>query len=156
MEQKINTELDTKPIPVPIIYQPIYKLILLLAILKYGTAKPYNSIFLKIHLYMWGLRSVENLEVLKDLKKGIRNSISPWTFEPGLEKTITLAIINDLCTREVKSNELKIQLTPLGESFILKIEKSKHFIEDFQKIKSIGIIPQNVIQSANHNWKINL
>lgn len=156
MDQIINVELDIKAIPVPIMYQPVYKLILLLAILRYGTSKPYNAVFLKLHLYMWAMRSQENLEVLLDLKKGLRNNISPWTFEPGLEKTITLAIINDFCTREIKSKELKIQLTSQGITFITKIEKSKHFLEDFQKIKSIGIIPQNTIQTANNNWKINI
>lgn len=156
MEQTISIELDIKPIPVPIIYEPVYKLILLLAILKYGTAKPYNATFLKLHLYMWALRSEDNFKVLSDLKNKLISNISPWTFEPGLEKTITLAIINNLCIREIKSNELKIQLTPQGESFISKIEESKHFLEDFQRIKSIGIIPQNTIQSANNNWKINL
>lgn len=156
MGELINIKLDIKPIPVPIIYQPIYKVILLLAILKYGTAKPHNAVFLKLHLYMWALRSEENLKVLYDLKRGFRSTISPWTFEPGLEKTITLAIINDFCTREIKSNELKIQLTSQGDSFIKKIERSKYFLEDFDKIKSIGIIPQNTIQAANSNWKINI
>lgn len=151
----IEVELNIKPIPVPIIYQPIYKLIMLLAVLKYGTSKPHNATFLKLHVYLWGLRSEENYNVLKQLQKKERNSILPWSFEPALDKVVTIAIINNYCTKEIKSAELQIMITTEGESLLKKIEDLELFNEDISKIKAIGIIPQSSIKTANSNWKLN-
>lgn len=152
----IEVKLDIKPIPVPIIYQPIYKLIMLLAVIKYGTRKPHNTTFLKLHLYLWGLRSEENFNVLKQLQRKERNSIMPWSFEPALDKVVTIAIINNYCTKEIKSAELQIKITTEGESLLQKIEGLKLFKEDISKIKAIGIIPQSSIKTASNNWKLNL
>jgi hypothetical protein len=152
----IEVELNIKPIPVPIIYQPIYKLIMLLAVLKYGARKPHNATFLKLHLYLWGLRSEENYNVLKQLQKEERNSILPWSFEPALDKVVTIAIINNYCTKEVKSAELQIKITTEGESLLQKIEDLDLFNEDISKLKAIGIISQSSIKMANNNWKLNL
>ena len=151
----IKVELDIKPIPVPLLYQPVYKLVLLLAVLRYGTSKPHNSTFLKLHLYLWGLRSEENYNVLMQLKKTERNSILPWSFEPALDKVVTIAIINNYCTKEIKSNELQIKITAEGESFLKKIEGLELFSEDISKIKAIGIIPLSSIKTASGNWKLN-
>jgi len=151
----IEVKLDIKPIPVPIIYQPIYKLIMLLAVLKYGTSKPHNATFLKLHLYLWGLRSEENYNVLKQLQKKERNSILPWSFEPALDKVVTIAIINNYCTKEIRTAELQIKITNEGESLLQKIEDLELFNGDISKIKAIGIIPQTYIKTANSNWKLN-
>ena len=152
----IEVKLDIKPIPVPIIYQPIYKLIMLLAVLKYGTSKPHNATFLKLHLYLWGLRSEENYNVLKQLQKKERNSILPWSFEPALDKVVTIAIINNYCTKEIRTAELQIKITNEGESLLQKIEDLELFNEDISKIKAIGIIPQSSIKTASSNWKLNI
>ena len=152
----IQVKLDIKPIPVPVLYQPIYKLIMLLAVLKYGTRKPYNATFLKLHLYLWALRSEENYNTLVQLQKKERNSILPWSFEPALDKVVTIAIINNYCTKEIKSTELQIKITTEGESLLQKIEDLELFNEDLSKIKAIGIIPLSSIKMANSNWKLNL
>lgn len=151
----IEVTLDIKPIPVPLLYQPVYKLIMLLAVLKYGTSKPHNATFLKLHLYLWGLRSEENYTVLKQLQKKERNTVLPWSFEPALDKVVTIAIINKYCTKEIKSTELQIQITPEGTTLLQKIEELELFSEDILKIKGIGIIPQTSIKAASSNWKIN-
>jgi hypothetical protein len=151
----IEVTLDIKPIPVPLLYQPVYKLIMLLAVLKYGTSKPHNATFLKLHLYLWGLRSEENYTVLKQLQKKERNTVLPWSFEPALDKVVTIAIINKYCTKEIKSTELQIQITPEGTTLLQKIEELELFSEDISKIKGIGIIPQTSIKAASSNWKIN-
>jgi predicted transcriptional regulator len=152
----IKVKLDIKPIPVPLLYQPIYKLIMLLAVLKYGTSKPHTSTFLKLHLYLWGLRSEENYTVLKQLQKKERNTVLPWSFEPALDKVVTIAIINNYCKQEIKSTELQIQITPEGKTLLQKIEELELFSEDISKIKEIGIIPQTSIKAASSNWKINI
>jgi predicted transcriptional regulator len=155
LEYMIDVKLDIKPIPVPLLYQPVYKLVMLLAILKYGTSKPHNATFLKLHLYFWSLRSEENYSVLLQLKKKQRNSILPWSFEPALDKVVTIAIVNNYCTNEIKSTELQVKITSRGESFLQKIEDLELFCEDILRIKTIGNIPQTSIKSASSNWKLN-
>ncbi|MBB2144632.1 hypothetical protein GM921_03995 [Pedobacter sp. LMG 31464] len=150
----IEVKLDIKAIPVPLRYQPIYKIIILLAILRYGTSRPYNSTFLKLHLYMWALRSEENYEILLSVKQKKRDTIVPWIFEPSLDKIVTLAVINGLCKREILSNELQIQIVDSGLELLTKIEQMNLFNEDIGKIKQIGIIPQTSISKANSNWEI--
>lgn len=152
----IEAKLDIKPIPVPSIYQPIYKLIMLLAILKYGSRRPYNCTYLKLHMYLWGLRSVDNYYSLLKLKKPEIKSILPWSYESGLSRLVTLALINNYCVRAVKSNELQIQLTEAGIDLISRIEELGLFKEDIMKIKKIGIISQTKIKEASTNWSLNL
>lgn len=152
----IKAKLNIKPIPVPSINQPIYKLILLLAVLKYGTRKSQNCTFLKLHLYLWALRTNDNYESLIALKKKEIKTILPWSYEPGLNKLITLGLVNNYCSRVIKSSELQIILTVDGDTFISKIERRNLFSEDIDKIKKIGIIPQTKLKSASTNWKLNL
>lgn len=152
----IEVKLDIKPIPVPILYQPVYKMIMLLAVLKYGAGKSQNSTFLKLHLYLWGLRSEVNYNVLKQLQKKERNTILPWSFEPALDKVVTIAIINNFCTKEIKSKELQIKLTAEGHSLLQRIEDLELFTEDISRIKAIGVISQSTIKTASNNWKLNL
>jgi hypothetical protein len=152
----IEVSLEIKPIPVPMIYQPIYKLIMLLAVLKYGSSKPHKSTFLRLHLYLWALRSDENYNVILQLKRKERETILPWSFEPGLESVVTLSIVNKYCVKEILNKELNIKLTPLGDDLLKRIESFDFVKDDLQKIKNIGIIPQNKIESANKKWKLNL
>lgn len=150
----IEVKLDIKPIPVPLIYQPIYKIIMLLCILRYGTPKPHNSTFLKLHLYMWALRNNENYNLLLAIKKKERDSVVPWIFEPSLDRIVTLAVINGLCKREILSTELQIQITEIGLKLLEKVEKLDLFTDDITKIKTIGNIPQASILRANSKWEI--
>lgn len=150
----IDVKLDIKAIPVPLVYQPIYKIIMLLAILKFGTSRPYNATFLKLHLYMWALRSDENYNILLSIKKRERDSIVPWIFEPSLDRIVTLAVINGLCKREVLSSELQIQITEDGIQLLTKIQGLNLFTDDIAKIKDVGIVPQSQIVRANSKWEI--
>lgn len=151
----INVNLDLKPIPAPLEYQPIYKIALLICILKYGCSKPHNATLLKLHIYMWALLTEENLNILLEAKAGTRTSLVPWTFQPGMEKVITLSIINGFCIREIKSALFQVKLTSGGAELINRLEAEGIFTEKIDQIKRIGIIPQKTIKLLNSNWKIN-
>ncbi len=144
-----------KPIPVPLIYQPIYKLVVLLAILRYGTSKPYKAPLLSLHVFMWGLRSEENYKVVSSIANKSRDTLAPWTFEPGLDKTIILGVVNNYCTREIVSKNLEIKLTRAGEDFLRQVEEIGVFEDDINKLKSLGIIPKSIITKASTNWALN-
>ena len=150
----IDIKLDLKGIPVPIRYQPIYKIVMLLAVLKYGCQKPNNCNLLKLHLYMWALANEENLKILLEIKGKIRTSVVPWVFQPAMSKVITLAVINGLCKRDIKSTDLQVQLMPEGAEVLRKIEALDIFTAEINKIKAVGIIPASTITSVNKNWKL--
>lgn len=150
----IEVKLQGKPIPVPLIYQPVYKLVILLAVLRYCTSKPYKAPLLSLHIFMWGVRSEENYKVVNSIAKKSRDTIAPWTFEPGLDKTIILGVVNKYCTREIVSNNLEIQLTKEGEEFLRQVEEIGVFEDDINKLKSIGIIPKSIIAKASTNWSL--
>jgi hypothetical protein len=154
MDSMIEVKLEAKPIPVPLTYQPIYKIVLLLAVLQYACSKPYRATFLKLHLYMWGMRSNKNAYILRSIAKKRRSTIAPWNYEPGLERVITLSIVSGYCNRCIASQELQIELTDAGKDLLKKIEEAGYFSEDISRIKSIGKIPQGKLVAANENWTI--
>ncbi|QEC76911.1 hypothetical protein [Mucilaginibacter ginsenosidivorax] len=150
----IDVKLDIKAIPVPLRYQPIYKIVMLLAVLRYGCAKPYAATFLKLHLYMWALRSNENQQILTAIKTKTRDSIVPWVFEPALDQVITLAVINDFCSRTIRAADLQIEIKEKGLEFLTKLEALELFAEDIGRVKDIGVVPQSLIAAVNKKWEL--
>ena len=150
----IDVKLDLKGIPVPIRYQPIYKIVMLLAILRYGCQKPHNANLLKLHLFMWGLRDEVNFAVLMDIKTKRRTSVVPWVFEPAMNKVITLGVINSLCEREIKNGFLQVRILPEGLRVLERITELDVFTPEINKIKNIGVLPQSTITEVNKNWEL--
>ncbi|PWS28701.1 hypothetical protein DHW03_02315 [Pedobacter yonginense] len=150
----IDVKLDIKAIPVPLRYQPIYKIVMLLAVLRFGCSKPYAATFLKLHLFMWALRSIENQKILTDIKNKTRHSIVPWVFEPALDQVITLSVINGFCSRTVRGADLQIEIKEKGQDFLTKLEALGLFADDISRVKEIGIVPQNVIAAVNKKWEL--
>jgi len=103
---------------------------------------------------MWALANEENLKILLEIKGKIRTSVVPWVFQPAMSKVITLAVINGLCKRDIKSTDLQVQLMPEGAEVLRKIEALDIFTAEINKIKAVGIIPASTITSVNKNWKL--
>lgn len=148
----IEIKLENKPIPVPLAFQPIFKMAILLAILKYCCEKPHKATFLKLHLCMWALRSPKHKRLLREVKFKKRSSLIPWSFEPALEQVVKLCLVNQYCKKVKTSNSLQIQLETKGKMFLSQIEVQKYFKEEIDKLKEIGIVPQSIIDSANSIW----
>lgn len=150
----IDVKLDIKAIPIPLRYQPIYKIVMLLSVLRFGCSKPYAATFLKLHLFMWSLRSTENQQILAAIKNKDRDSVVPWVFEPALDQAITLAVINGFCNRIIRGADLQIELTEKGQEFLTKLDALGLFSEDIARVKEIGVVPQNVIAAVNKKWEL--
>jgi hypothetical protein len=150
----IKMTLEGKGIPVPLIFQPVYKMIMLLAVLKYGTRRPHVAPLSTVHVYMWALRTEENFKILMDLSIGARNSIVPWSFEPGLKQMINLAVVNGFCERVIRPYSFEIKLTVVGEDILQEIVSLDVFEKDLIKLRTIGIVTKAKLQNANKNWSI--
>lgn len=149
----INIVLKSKEVPFPIKYNGYYKLILMLAIIKFCGRGGKASLSL-IHLIFWSIKSDENYNIILDLKQQNRSSLVPWSFETGIEKILSLAFINNLCEKKISASEIELCLTQNGVTVLQEIIKENLFDEELLKIKNIGQIPKNRIKNANSNWKL--
>lgn len=149
----INIELDEKPISVSIKYNGYYKLVLLLAIIKYcGYSK--KATLELIHVVFWSLRNDQNYAVLFDLSKQTRRTLVPWSFEPGIDEVLSLGFINDFLERALVQEGLEIQISFKGEQIMSSINRLQLFQEEIEKIKNLGKIPKNRLTAANKNWTL--
>ncbi len=149
----INIILDEKKTSVSIRYNAYYKLIILLAIINNCGSKSKASLQL-IHLMFWALRDDKNYKVILDLKKNVRNSLTPWFFEFGLEKVLAIGYIENYLNKEIISKQLEISITTNGLEILKSIENDNLFLDEINLIKKIGWIPKSKLEKANNNWKL--
>ena len=149
----INIILDEKKTSVSIRYNAYYKLVILLAIINHSGSGNKASLQL-IHLMFWALRDNKHYQVIYDLKKNLRNSLTPWSFEFGLEKVLAIGYIEQYLDKKVVSDQLEIILTEKGLETLNSIKKDDLFQDEIDKIKSIGWLPKTKLKKANNNWKL--
>ncbi|AZA60182.1 hypothetical protein [Chryseobacterium indoltheticum] len=149
----ISIKIDQKPTSVSIRYNGYYKIVLLLAIIKYcGYAKKANLELL--HLVFWSLRSDDNYQILFDVAKQQRNTLVPWTFEHGIDEVLSLGFINSFLDKVIVSQTLEIKITAKGEEIVNSINQFELFTDEIEKIKALGIIPKARLHRANNNWTL--
>lgn len=149
----IDIKFVNKPISVPIRYNAYYKLVLLLAIIEHCAVSKQASIQL-IHFVFWGLRSDENYKTVFDFSKKNRETLSPWSFEAGIDKILILSYVNEYCKKMIVNDVLEIKLTEKGENVLTGIKKLKLFEDDFNKIQALSKISKVKLEKANQQWVI--
>ncbi|AWL09497.1 hypothetical protein HME7025_01644 [Aquirufa nivalisilvae] len=149
----IDIRLDQKPTSVSIRYNGYYKVVLLLAIIKHCGYSKKASLEL-LHVVFWSLRNENNYQVLLDLANQQRNSLVPWTFEHGIDEVLALGFINGYIEKIIVSQTLEIKITDKGNEIINSINQFELFQDEIQKIRTLGVIPKNRLNSANKNWKL--
>jgi len=149
----INIIINEKKTSVSIRYNAFYKLVILLGIIKFCGRGNKASLQI-IHLLFWALRDDKNYQVMHDLKLDIRNSLTPWSFEFGLEKVLSIGYIEEYIDKKIVSGTLEIVLTNKGLQILKSINEEELFVEEIEKIKTIGWMPKSKIEKANNNWKL--
>lgn len=149
----ISIKIDQKPTSVSIRYNGYYKIVLLLAIIKYCGYGKKASLEL-IHLVFWSLRSDDNYQILFDVAKQQRNTLVPWTFEHGIDEVLSLGFINAFLDKVIVSQTLEIKITAKGEEIINSINQFELFTDEVDKIKALGVIPKARLNRANKNWTL--
>lgn len=149
----INIKLDQKPTSISIRYNGYYKVVLLLAIIKYcGFAK--KASLELIHVVFWSLRNDTNYQVLLDLSSQKRSTLVPWTFEHGIDEVLALGFINEYMEKIIVTQTLEIKITEKGSEIIDAINEFELFQVEIMKIKALGVIPKSRLSNANKNWKL--
>lgn len=108
-----------KPIPIPAEYRPMYKIALIVMILKY-CCRGKTSGLLKLHLFSWSLASEKNMNELRGfVSSNFNTDFSVWGIEPALNRALQLAVAENIC--EI-INGKNYKLTKRGNQFFEMIK----------------------------------
>jgi hypothetical protein len=143
-----------RPYPIPADYRPMYKIGLIVMILKI-CCRGETSGLLKLHLLSWALASDKNLGKLKEhITTNFQTDFSVWGIEPALNRALQYAIASNIC--EVVSGK-NYKLTDKGSKFYKMInadkdlfDKEKSFLEFVGKNK----ITDSRINSMSKKWSL--
>lgn len=143
-----------RPIPIPADYRPMYKIALIVIILRL-CCRAETSNLLKLHLFSWALSSDKNLSKLREyVTSNFQSDFSVWGIEPALNRALQLAIAENIC--EVVGGK-NYKLTEKGFRFYEMIngdrelfEKEKVFLNFIGKSK----ITDNRINAMSKQWTI--
>ena len=143
-----------RPIPIPADYRPMYKIALIVLILRL-CCRVETSNLLKLHLFSWALTSDKNLSKLREyVTSNFNSDFSVWGIEPALNRALQLAIAENIC--EVVSGK-SYKLTEKGFKFYEMInadselfEKEKTFLNFIGKSK----ITDSRINAMSNPWTI--
>ncbi len=144
-----------RPIPIPADYRPMYKIALLVLILRL-CCRAETSTLLKLHLFSWAIASDKNSKkVLDFVKSNFQTDFSIWGIEPALNRALQFAIADNIC--EVVNGKT-YKLTEKGFKFYELIngdkelfDKEKIFLNFIGKSK----ITDSRINSMSKQWSVN-
>jgi hypothetical protein len=87
----------SRPISIPADYRPMYKISLIVLVLKVCCRSEKASL-LKLHLFSWALKSISNMEMLRSyIISNFKKELSVWNIEPALNRAIQFAIAEGIC-----------------------------------------------------------
>jgi hypothetical protein len=115
-----------RPFPVPADYRPMYKIGIIVMILKI-CCRAETSGLLKMHLLSWALSSEENANKLQEhILSNYQTDFSVWGIEPALNRAMQFAVADRIC--EVVNGK-NYRLTEKGHNLYSMITKDKEIFE---------------------------
>jgi hypothetical protein len=144
-----------QPIPIPADYRPMYKIGLLVMILRL-CCRAETSNLLKLHLFSWALTSEKNLLTLQEyVTSNFQTELSVWGIDPALNRALQLAVAENIC--EIVNGK-NYKLTEKGFRFFEMIDNENDLFDTEKRfLKFIGKskITDSRINSMSNQWKIN-
>ncbi|XOV68036.1 MAG: hypothetical protein ACFHU9_02460 [Fluviicola sp.] len=143
-----------RPIPVPGDYRPLYKISLILLILKIN-GRGGKASLLKIHLFLWALKSQANMEIVQEhIQMPEFGLLNFWGMEPAATRALKFAVSENLCA--ISSG--KYTITSKGEEFVKKILSDKELLideRDFLNAIGKSHLTEAHIGEITKKWKLN-
>jgi len=143
-----------RPIPLPAEYRPMYKIALIVMILKF-CCRGEASNLLKLHLFSWALASVKNMKELSDyITSNFKNDFSVWGIEPALNRALQLAVAENICDL---INGKNYKLTEKGNKFFEMIKSDMELFEiekTFLTYIGKSQITDNRITTMTQKWNL--
>jgi hypothetical protein len=145
---------NKRPIPLPAEYRPMYKIALIVIILKY-CCRGETSNLLKLHLFSWALTSEKNMNELRYyVTSNFQTGFSVWGIEPALNRALQLAVAENICDIV---NGKNYKLTKKGNLFFEMIVADKELFEierNFLSIIGKNQITDNRIIAMTQKWNL--
>jgi|ERR1700741_3635499 len=143
-----------RPIPLPAEYRPMYKIALIVMILKYS-CRAETSNLLKLHLLSWALASQKNMTELRDyITSNFKSDFSVWGIEPALNRALQLSVAENICD---VINGKNYKLTEKGNKFFEMIKADKELFEvekSFLTLIGKNTITDSRISSMTQKWSL--
>jgi len=144
-----------RPIPIPADYRPMYKIALIVLILKL-CCRGGKSILLKLHLFSWALTSKKHASLLTSfINNNFKGEFSVWGIEPALNRALQLATAEKIC--ELNDGKNYVLTSDKGIQFFNMIMADKELLEDEKAfLKSIGknTITDSRINTMTKQWSL--
>jgi hypothetical protein len=128
MNELLITKLSftKRPIPLPAEYRPMYKIALIVIILKYSCRAEASNL-LKLHLLSWALASQKNMIELRDyIESDFKSDFPVWGIEPALNRSLQLAVAENICEIVHGKN---YHLTEKGNKFFEMIKADEELFD---------------------------
>lgn len=143
-----------RPIPLPAEYRPMYKIALIVMMLKI-CCRNETSNLLKLHLLSWALSSQKNMNELRDyIISNFRSDFSVWGIEPALNRALQLSVAENICDIV---NGKSYKLTEKGNRFYQMIKSDSELFElEKSLLNFIGKnkITDNRINEMTQKWNL--
>ncbi len=156
MEEPLIKKLSftKRPIPLPAEYRPMYKIALIVMILKYCCRGESTNLW-KLHLFSWALASEKNMKELRDyVTSNFTTDFSVWGIEPALNRALQLAVAENICDI-VKGKNYK--LTEKGKMFFGMIKADTELFEiekSFLTFIGKSHITDSRISAMTQKWNL--
>ncbi len=144
-----------RPIPIPADYRPMYKIAIIVLILKLCCRSDKASL-LKLHLFSWALASKKHTALLADyISKNFVGEFSVWGIEPALNRALQLATAEKICDIvDGKNYQLS---TEKGLQFFNMIMSDNELLVDEKAfLRSLGknTITDSRINTMTKQWSL--
>lgn len=144
-----------RPIPIPPDYRPMYKIALIVLILKLCSRSNKSSL-LKLHLFSWALTSKKHASMLKSfIDNNFHGEFSVWGIEPALNRALQLATAEKIC--ELADGKNYILTSEKGIQFFNMLMNDKELLVDEKTfLNSIGknTITDSRINTMTKQWSL--
>jgi hypothetical protein len=144
-----------RPIPIPADYRPMYKIALIVLILRL-CCRSNKSSLLKLHLFSWALTSKKHTNLLNDyINNNFRGDFSVWGIEPALNRALQFACAEKIC--ELSDGKQYTLTSDRGVQFFNMLMADKELMEDEKNfLNSIGknTITDTRINAMTKQWSL--
>ncbi|WP_432329331.1 hypothetical protein ACRQ5D_14620 [Mucilaginibacter sp. P25] len=144
-----------RPIPIPADYRPMYKIAIIVLILKLCCRSDKASL-LKLHLFSWALASKKHTALLADyISKNFVGEFSVWGIEPALNRALQLATAEKICDI-VDGKNYQLSAEKGLQFFNMIMSDNEILVDEKAFLKSLGknTITDSRINTMTKQWSL--
>lgn len=148
----IERELHTDSTATPSVLNPVYKLMVILVLLKNSRSEKGVKIS-RIQVYLWGMSGKKNRQVLANYRKN--GSVKELPITPDGQLRIILADAEQkglIASEKDGKSQLRYKLTMQGQLILRQLDTSSIYKEIEKGLEEIGYLPDTKTDNINYVW----